>query len=97
MVQKVHPQGVIWGPNFPPTVEMSLTDECSVHLYSSPCLRKLVTLPPLADNMSIIRPGVHTIISAPRFNSAICSEMPVPPYTHTLRAPRIPIKMVKTY
>ena len=60
-------------------------------------LRKLVTLPPLADNISIIRPGVHTIISAPRFNSAICSEMPVPPYTHTLRAPRIPSKMVKTY
>jgi hypothetical protein len=23
------------------------------------------------------------MISAPRFNSAICSDIPVPPYTHT--------------
>ena len=39
--------------------------------------------PLLAANMSIILPGVHTMISAPRFSSAICSEIPVPPYTHT--------------
>ena len=40
-------------------------------------------IPLLAASMSIIRPGVHTMTSAPRFNSAICSEMPVPPYTQT--------------
>lgn len=45
-------------------------------------------LPLLADNMSIIRPGVHTMISQPRFNSAICSDIPVPPYTHTAFSPR---------
>lgn len=30
-----------------------------------------------------MRPGVHTTISAPRFSSAICSEMLDPPYAHT--------------
>jgi hypothetical protein len=40
--------------------------------------RKLVTRPLLAASMSIMRPGVHTIISVPRFSSAICSEMFVP-------------------
>ena len=43
--------------------------------------------PLLADSMSIILPGVQTMISQPRFNSAICSEMPVPPYTHTTCSP----------
>ena len=38
-----------------------------------------LTFPELAASMSIILPGVHTMISAPRFNSAICSEIPVPP------------------
>ena len=40
---------------------------------------KMSNLPPLAASMSIILPGVQTMISAPRFNSAICSEIPVPP------------------
>eukprot|EP00968_Pinguiococcus_pyrenoidosus_P011531 scaffold927_cov230-Pinguiococcus_pyrenoidosus.AAC.13 len=31
--------------------------------------------------MSIIRPGVHTTTSAPRFSCAICSFTPAPPYT----------------
>ncbi len=48
----------------------------------------LANLPPLAASMSIILPGVHTITSAPRFSSAICSEMPVPPYTHTTVSPK---------
>uniref|UniRef100_A0A182QQ22 Uncharacterized protein n=1 Tax=Anopheles farauti TaxID=69004 RepID=A0A182QQ22_9DIPT len=47
--------------------------------------RRFVTRPEFAASMSIIRPGVHTMISAPRFNSAICSEMPVPPYTQAVR------------
>ena len=40
MVQKIHPQGVIWGPCFHPqgTFFQKKSAECSVHLYSSPCL-----------------------------------------------------------
>ena len=47
-----------------------------------------IFLPPFAANMSIIRPGVQTMISVPRRSSAICSEMPVPPYTQTVCRPR---------
>jgi len=50
-------------------------------------------IPLLAASMSIIRPGVHTITSAPRFNSAICSEMPVPPYTQTTRISRARVNL----
>ena len=38
--------------------------------------------------MSIILPGVQTMISHPRFNSAICSEIPAPPYTQTVCNPK---------
>ena len=31
---------------------------------------RFLNIPPLAANISIIRPGVHTIISAPRLSSA---------------------------
>ena len=53
-------------------------------ILSSACSRSsswwsALTFPELAASMSIILPGVHTMISAPRFNSAICSEIPVPP------------------
>ena len=36
----VHPWGVIWGPYFPPPLNIfeNKSAECSVHLYSSPCL-----------------------------------------------------------
>ena len=44
-------------------------------------------LPLFAVSMSIIRPGVQTIISQPRFSSAICSDIPVPPYTQTTCMP----------
>ena len=43
---------------------------------------RVLTFPELAASMSIILPGVQTMISAPRFNSAICSEIPVPPVLH---------------
>ena len=49
-----------------------------------PAPSKSLTLPELAASMSIILPGVHTMISAPRFNSAICSEIPVPPGVRVL-------------
>lgn len=42
----------------------------------------------LAESMSIILPGVHTMISQPLFSSAICSEIPVPPYTQTTLRPK---------
>jgi hypothetical protein len=50
-------------------------------------------LPLLAVSMSIMRPGVHTMISQPRFSSAICSEMPVPPYTHTQRSDSVLVNL----
>ena len=34
-----------------------------------------------------MRPGVHATISAPRFNSVICPEIPEPPYTETAAKP----------
>ena len=37
--------------------------------------------------MSIMRPGVHTTISAPRFSSPICAATPLPPYTHPALQP----------
>mmetsp|Transcript_27828 Transcript_27828/g.46760 ORF Transcript_27828/g.46760 Transcript_27828/m.46760 type:complete len:209 (+) Transcript_27828:605-1231(+) len=37
------------------------------------------SLPACMHRMSIIRPGVHTTISEPRFRSAICSATPAPP------------------
>ena len=41
MVQKIHHWVVTWGAFFPPPVEIfsKKSAECSVHLYSSPCLR----------------------------------------------------------
>eukprot|EP00965_Chrysotila_dentata_P167851 5542852-Pleurochrysis_carterae.AAC.1 len=47
---------------------------------------RLVTRPPFAVSMSIIRPGVHTSISAPRLSSAICCLIAAPPYTATTRS-----------
>ena len=40
MVQKIHPRCVIWVAFFPPPVDIfsKKSAECSVHLYSSPCL-----------------------------------------------------------
>ena len=40
MIQKIHPQGVIWGPCFHPqgTFFQKKSAECSVHLNSSPWL-----------------------------------------------------------
>lgn len=45
--------------------------------------RRLVILPPLVTRMSIMRPGVQTTISAPRFSSVIWFATPEPPYTAT--------------
>ena len=41
MVQKIHPRGVIWGPCFPPPVEIFSKNQCSFHLYSIPWLIKM--------------------------------------------------------
>ncbi|OMH83980.1 hypothetical protein AX774_g2527, partial [Zancudomyces culisetae] len=49
--------------------------------------RRFVTRPPFAASKSIIRPGVHTTISAPRLNSAIWSLIGAPPYALTVRIP----------
>ena len=47
MDQKIHPWGVIWGPYFPPPVDIFFKKnpgKCSVHLYSSPWARSADSL-----------------------------------------------------
>mmetsp|Transcript_25289 Transcript_25289/g.51953 ORF Transcript_25289/g.51953 Transcript_25289/m.51953 type:complete len:233 (+) Transcript_25289:1137-1835(+) len=48
-------------------------------------LESEISFPACIVRMSIMRPGVHTTISAPRFSSPIWSATPAPPYTAVTR------------